>query len=212
MFYVSSNLLRLFIIGNFRVTLSHQTWQKDISDFNSGSVHHIVMYTENQLKSILVSCDCEPLMWTGAICASLPAEDLFSCDRARNVHQFMFMPRALRSWCTVCLESINKQVLVFSIQGCTQGLHKKKKIKACCVFHHASVCIHNLLCFTGEEPTLLWKLSRMWRNTRKQLAWRSMYWRRSMKRIRITNCEFWLSHTALWLNLYCLVSCVHSEV
>lgn len=129
MFYVSSNLLRLFIIGNFRVTLSHQTWQKDISDFNSGSVHHIVMYTENQLKSILVPCDCEPLMWTGAICASLPAEDLFSCDRARNVHQFMFMPRALRSWCTVCLESINKQVLVFSIQGCTQGLHKKKKLR-----------------------------------------------------------------------------------
>lgn len=58
------------------------------------------------------------------------------------------------------------------------------------MFHNVSVCIHNRLCFTGEEPTLLWKLSRMWRNTRKQLAWRSMYWRRSMKRIPITNCEF----------------------
>lgn len=31
----------------------------------------------------------------------------------------------------------------------------------------------------------------MWRSTRKQLAWRSMFWRRSMKKIQITNCELW---------------------
>lgn len=42
----------------------------------------------------------------------------------------------------------------------------------------------------GEAFMSLWKLSRMWRSTRKQLVWRSMCWRRSMKRILITNCEF----------------------
>lgn len=42
----------------------------------------------------------------------------------------------------------------------------------------------------GEEFTLLWKLSRTWRSTRKRLVWRSTCWRRSMKRILIINCEF----------------------
>lgn len=44
--------------------------------------------------------------------------------------------------------------------------------------------------FVGEASMLLWKLSRMWRSIRKQHVWRSMSWRRSMKRILTTNCKF----------------------
>lgn len=50
-------------------------------------------------------------------------------------------------------------------------------------------CFIMCVCATGGALTSLWRSLRTWRNTKKQLVWRSTFWRKSTRKIQKTRSK-----------------------